>query len=77
LIGQGGGQIDQQVGARGVANAEAHTSSPAHGLRQKTFSHAALPYQDPIAPAADEVAGGQFLDLRPVDGRIEGPVELV
>jgi hypothetical protein len=36
-----------------------------------------VPDHDEIAFTADEVAGGQFLDLRPLDGALEVPVELL
>jgi hypothetical protein len=46
-------------------------------LHQKTLADAALTHQDEIALAANEVAGGQFLDLGPADGGIEIPVEAI
>ena len=76
--GQRSGQFRQQDGAGEVADAEAvYTGTTAQGFQQKTFADATVTDQDEIAFAADEVAGGQFLDLRPMDSALEVPVELL
>ena len=42
------------------------------------LSHAALADHDEVLAAADELAGGELLDLRAVDGRgVERPVEIL
>jgi hypothetical protein len=49
----------------------------ANGLDQMTLPHAALPNDDQILFAADEVGPGQRLDLQPIDGTgIEQPIEV-
>ncbi len=78
LVGQRSSQFGQQRGASKVTDAQAvYTGTTAQCLQQITFADAAVADQDEVAFAADEVAGGQFLDLRPMDGTLEVPVELL
>jgi hypothetical protein len=54
----------------------AHAGLLPHGLDDMALAHAAPSHQHQIGPAADEIAGGQFLDLHAIEGlRIELPVE--
>ena len=78
VIGQAGGQIDQQIGAGGVADTITHdTSGLANRLDDSAFADPALADQDEVVLAANEGASGQFLDLRAVDRLgIEVPVEV-
>lgn len=76
LVGERGGQFGQEHGAGEVLDAKAvHTAAAAKGSEQKTLADPRLPDQDEIALAADEVAAGQFFDLRPQHGAFEFPVE--
>ena len=47
------------------------------GLREVAFAHSGRADQQDVAVLADEVAGGQFVDLGAVDGRVEAEVEVV
>ena len=77
VIGQRGGQVVQQLGAGGVADAVAlGTGGHSHRLHDSALSHAALARDDEVVSAANELPGGQGLDLYAVDGfGIEVPVE--
>lgn len=78
LVGQRGGQFRQQRGATEVTNAEAmHTSTTAQRFEQEALADARLSDQNEVAFAADEVAGGQFLDLGSLDRALEVPVEVL
>ena len=49
----------------------------AERFEQNTFPDARLSDQNEVAFAADEIAGGQFLDLRSLYGAFEVPVEVL
>ena len=77
LVRQRGGQVLDQGAAGRVADTQSlSTGSPANALDDPAFAHAALTDKDQVVLAADEVARGQFLDLRALDrGGVELPVE--
>jgi hypothetical protein len=54
-----------------------HTDTTAQRFEQKSLADARLSYHHEITFAADEVGGGQFLDLWPLHGALEVPVELL
>jgi hypothetical protein len=47
----------------------------ANRLDQEAFAHAALSDQDDVVVAANELGGGQFLDLGAVNRAIEVPIK--
>jgi hypothetical protein len=77
FIGKRSGQIRKQIGGCPVHNAvTADAGLLPHGLNDMALAHAAPAHHRQIGPAADKIAGGQFLDLHAVEGfRIELPVE--
>ena len=78
LIGQGGGEILEQVAAGDVMDAQFQTASgQANALNQPAFPQAALTDKNDVLLTANEVALGQSLDLQAWDGRVETPVERV
>jgi hypothetical protein len=42
-----------------------------------TFAHSGRANKERVALLADKMTGGQFVDARAIDGRIEGEVEVV
>jgi len=78
LVGQGSSQLGQQHGAGEVANAETvHTGTTAQRFEQKRLADARLPDHHEVTFAADEVGGGQLLDLWSLHAAFEVPVELL
>ena len=77
VVGQRGGEVAEQVGAGGVADAiSVDARDSAHRLNDPALADAALAGDDEVVAAADELAGGQGFDLAAVDRLgVEVPVE--
>ena len=79
LVGQRLSQVVQQIGTGGVTHAVAQFAvAAAQRLEEMALSHAALADHHEVLVAAEELAGGQLLDLGAVDRRgVELPVEVL
>ena len=77
LVGQSRCEVFEKSAAGDVMDFITQgTGSLADALDETAFTDAALADEDEILTSADEVAGGERLDLDPADGGVEVPIEL-
>ena len=72
------GKLAHQVEHRAVEHQETGLDRfDSDGLSQMAFSHPGRADKERVALLSDKVTGGQFVDPRAIDGRIESEVEVV
>jgi hypothetical protein len=77
MIGQGGGQVVQQIGTGDVADAKLYTGAAANRLNHEGLAQARLANHDQIGVPANERRRGQFLNLHAVPRlTVEVPVKV-
>jgi hypothetical protein len=72
------GELAHQIEDRAVEHQETGLDGfDSDGLSEMAFAHAGRANKERITLLADKMTGGQFVDARAIDGRIEGEVEVV